>query len=464
MMIYQFTQNVPEAIFRAYDIRGIVDEQISEAAVYSMGQVLAAQSQALGQNAWVVGRDGRLSGRVLLEALAQGLLDGGCDVTMVGCVPTPALYFATHTLAANCGVMLTGSHNPVQYNGLKIILNGQTLSGQGINQIYQDLQGHLLSSLFGQRTNHDILPAYQAAIVNSVSLKRPLKVVVDCGNGAMGVIAPQVLKALGCELTELYSEVDGSFPNHHPDPSKLENLTDLIATVQETGSDIGLAFDGDGDRLGMVSNSGQVIFPDRQMMLFSEAILKERPGAQILFDVKCSKQLADHITACKGEPVMCKTGHSFVKAELLKTGAPLAGEMSGHLFFNDRWFGFDDGLYAAARLLEIISQSPNTVDEQFAPLTKGWCTPEIQVAIIETEKFNLVQQFIEHSDFPGSEKITIDGLRVNFPDGWGLLRASNTTPCLVLRFEGDDEAALLRIQAQFRQQLLAVSPHLEVGF
>lgn len=452
------------SIFRAYDIRGIVGESLTPELVYDIGRAIGSQAAAEGQKQVVVGRDGRLSGPELLERLTQGLVDTGRQVIDIGMVPTPVLYYATYHWQTGTGVQVTGSHNPPNYNGFKTMLAGRTLFGEDIQTLKNRIDRQDFTTGQGSVEQRDIRDTYLERVVGDVQLTRPLKVAVDCGNGAAGELAPRLLEQLGCEVIPLFCEVDGHFPNHHPDPSKPDNLRDLMAAVQDHQADVGLAFDGDGDRLGVVAPDGRVIWPDRQMILFARDILTRHPGGQILYDVKCSRHLANEIRQAGGDPLMWKTGHSFMKSKLKESGALLAGEMSGHIFFQERWYGFDDALYAAARLLEILSGPRCPVGEVFAALPDAVNTPELNLMVEEGRPFTLMEELKSQADFGDGEVITVDGLRVEFPDAWGLVRASNTTPCLVLRFEGDDQAALDRIQARFREQLLAVDSSLALPF
>jgi phosphomannomutase/phosphoglucomutase len=450
----------PSTIFRAYDIRGIVGETLTPDSVFAIGQAVGSEALSQGETALITGRDGRLSGPLLLTALQSGILASGCDVIDIGAVPTPVLYFATHTLATRSGVMLTGSHNPSDYNGLKIVLAGQALSGEQLQGLYQRIVKGQLAQGRGTLKQFNVIDDYITKIKTTVRLARPLKIVVDAGNGIAGKIAPLLFKTLGCEVVELYCDVDGHFPNHHPDPSQPENLQDLMTAVQETRADIGLAFDGDGDRLGVVTEIGEIIWPDRQLMLFASDILQRQPESTIIFDVKCTRHLTPWIKQRGGKPLMWKTGHSLIKAKLRETQAPLAGEMSGHIFFQERWFGFDDGLYAAARLLEILSRESRTANEIFCDIPDSYNTPELKIPLSEERKFQFMQQFIEQAVFPQGKVTTIDGLRVDFPFGFGLIRPSNTTPCLVLRFEADSPHDLLHIQSLFCERLLTLDPDL----
>jgi phosphomannomutase / phosphoglucomutase len=453
---------VPASIFRAYDIRGIVDDTLTEASVELIGRAIGSEAAARGEATVVVARDGRLSGPRLLAALTRGLTAAGRDVIDVGMVPTPVLYFATHLLDGTAsGVMVTGSHNPPDYNGFKIVLGGETLSGDAITALYRRIETGDLTEGQGSVRQADVRDAYLERILGDVRLARPLKAVVDCGNGVAGELGPQLIERLGAETIPLFAEIDGTFPNHHPDPGKPENLQELIRTVQESGADIGLAFDGDGDRLGVITPSGALIYPDHLLMAFAEDMLSRNPGAKVIFDVKCTGNLTRVVEEAGGSPEMWRTGHSLIKARMKETGAALAGEMSGHIFFQERWFGFDDGLYGAARLLEILSKQADDADAFFARYPQDIGTPEINIPVTDESKFELVARLARDGDF-GEEgiKTTLDGIRVDYPDGWGLCRASNTTPVLVLRFEGKSEAALERIRGRFADALQQVDPSL----
>ena len=412
----------------------------------------------------VVGRDGRLSGPELVAALSRGLNAAGCDVMDIGRVPTPVLYFATHHLGTHSGVSITGSHNPPEYNGLKVMLAGETLSGEAIQGLRQRLLKNDLTHGDGQVTQRDVRADYLARITGDVKLARKLRVAVDCGNGVAGELAPELLRRLGCEVQELYCEIDGTFPNHHPDPAHPENLQDLIAAVKKNKLDIGLAFDGDGDRLGVIAPDGSIIWPDRQLILYARDVLARNPGAEIIFDVKCTRTLPAEIRKAGGKPTMWKTGHSFIKAKLKETGAALAGEMSGHIFFKERWYGFDDALYTAARLLELLSRDSRTTREVFASLPNTVNTPELHLKLAEGEHYALVKELAAQASFPDARVTTIDGVRADFADGFGLVRASNTTPVLVFRFEGDNPAALERIQKCFRELVLSARPGIKLPF
>ncbi len=455
---------VPESIFRAYDIRGIVDKQLSPEVVREIGKAIGSEAFDRGEQKVVVARDGRLSGPTLLEALKEGLKASGRDVIDIGEVPTPVLYFATNYLDTRTGVMLTGSHNPSNYNGLKIVIAGETLAKENIQKLYKRIQQGELVSGSGSEESRNLVPDYLGQITADVALAQPLKVAVDCGNGVAGGVVPRLLQGLGCEVIGLYCDVDGNFPNHHPDPSKPDNLQDLIKMVKDEGCDIGLAFDGDGDRLGVVASDGTIIWPDRQMMLYAIDVLSRNPGADIIFDVKCTRHLPKVIASHGGRPIMWKTGHSLVKAKMKETGALLAGECSGHIFFKERWYGFDDALYTAARLLEILAGDVRSSAEVFEALPDSEATPELNVTISDTRKFEFVKKLANTGTFPNGRINTIDGIRVDFDDGWGLVRASNTTPCLVVRFEADDQQGLTRIKDMFREQILAIDSSLQVPF
>lgn len=456
--------SIHPSIFRAYDIRGIVGKTLTEEIVYAIGRVLGSLALESGDRCMAVGRDGRLSGPQLAAALCKGILASGCDVVDIGVVPTPLLYYATYVLDTHSGVMLTGSHNPPDYNGLKMMINGKTLAEQDITAIYQRIVENKILTGDGQLSSLEMIERYSAHITRDIQLARPLKVVVDCGNGVAGSVAPELFRRLGCEVIELFCDVDGHFPHHHPDPSQVENLQDLINKVKETQADIGLAFDGDGDRLGVVTNRGDVIWPDRLLMLYAIDLLRRSPGAKIIYDVKCSQHLEKLIRDHGGEPIMWKTGHSLIKAKLAETQAALAGEMSGHLFFKDEWYGFDDAIYAAARLLKILAATNQNSGTLFDAIPNSVNTPELKIHIDEDEKFSLMDALIQKANFSEAEQVTIDGLRVNFSDGWGLIRLSNTTPCLVLRFEAKTEQILANIQASFRDLLLTVKPELVLPF
>ena len=455
----------PASAFKAYDIRGVVPEALNPAFAHALGRAFGARALALGERTVAVGRDGRLSSPALAAALIEGLRQAGVAVLDIGLSTTPMLYYAAHTRCRS-GIQVTGSHNPKQHNGFKMVLAGRAIYGdeiQALRLAMAALAPEAAAEPEGKLERIDVLPDYVARIVADVQLARPLKIVIDSGNGVAGASAPGLFRALGCEVIELYSEVDGEFPNHHPDPSKPENLRDLIAAVQRSGAELGLAFDGDGDRLGIVTPSGQNIYPDRQMLLFAQDVLARVPGGTIVFDVKCSQRLAPAIRAAGGVALMYKTGHSLIKAKMRELDAPLGGEMSGHIFFKERWFGFDDGSYAGARLLEILSRAANAAAVLEA-LPNSFATPELNVACAEGEPHRLVAELQALADFAALAQVnTIDGLRVDWPDGFGLIRASNTTPVLVLRFEGQTAAALARIEAELLALLRRVKPEAHVG-
>jgi phosphomannomutase/phosphoglucomutase len=456
----------PAEIFKAYDIRGIVGKSFTADIVERIGHAIGSEARARGSERFAVGRDGRLSGPDLVQALARGLTQAGCDVLDIGQAPTPVLYFATHHLKTGSGVSVTGSHNPPDYNGLKIMIAGETLSGDAIQGLRQRIERNdLLRVPAPGGVNHvDVRAAYLDRITNDVKLARAMRVAIDCGNGVAGAYAPELMQRLGCDATELYCDVDGNFPNHHPDPSKPENLAELIDTVRGGGYDVGLAFDGDGDRLGVVSPEGNIIWADRQMILFARDVLARNPGGTIIYDVKCTRKLDEAIREARGTPLMWKTGHSLIKAKLKETGALLAGEMSGHIFFKERWYGFDDGLYAAARLLELLSRDKRSPQEIFAALPNTVNTPELNLKFAEGEHHAVIKELVQRASFPDAKVATIDGLRADFPDGFGLVRASNTTPVLVFRFEGDTPQALARIQTQFRDLMRRVRPQAKLPF
>ncbi len=447
------------SIFKAYDIRGVVPATINEAQAQALGKAFGSAALKEGETCVAVGRDGRLSGASLSAALIRGLSAAGVDVVDVGMVTTPMLYFAASTLATS-GIQVTGSHNPKDYNGFKMVLAGRAIYGdeiQALRRVMAD-ESWTLAAVPGSVSQADIGADYMERILSDIELERPMKIVIDSGNGIAGASAPAIFRALGCEVTELFSEVDGNFPNHHPDPSKPENLADLMRALKDGDAELGLAFDGDGDRLGIVTKDGQNIYPDRQMMLFARDVLAREPGKTIVFDVKCSQRLAPEIEAAGGVPLMYKTGHSLIKARMREIGSPLGGEMSGHIFFKDRWYGFDDGTYAGARLLEIVSRSPDA-GVVLNSLPTSFSTPELNVACREGEPHSVVEALIRIAQFPAPAKIsTIDGVRVDWPDGFGLIRASNTTPVLVLRFEGHTPEALKRIEADMLALLRSVKP------
>ncbi|MFT6591595.1 MAG: phosphomannomutase [Rhodoferax sp.] len=446
------------SIFKAYDIRGIVPDTINSSMAEALGRAFGTVARSEGETVVAVGRDGRLSGAVLVAALMRGLLAAGVDVIDVGRVTTPMLYFAANTLCTS-GIQVTGSHNPKDYNGFKMVMGGRAIYGEEIQTLRRTMEDESWTLQTGAQVRHvDVLAAYRARIVDDIKLARPMKIVIDSGNGIAGASAPAIFRALGCEVIELFSEVDGNFPNHHPDPSKPENLRDLIVALKTSDAELGLAFDGDGDRLGIVTQEGNNIYPDRQMMLFAQDVLSRVPGGTILFDVKCSQRLAPAIEAAGGKPLMFNTGHSLIKAKMKEIDSPLGGEMSGHIFFKERWFGFDDGTYAGARLLEILSQSPDG-NVVLNALPTSFSTPELNVRCAEGEPHALVAQLVTGANFAAPAVLcTIDGLRVDWPDGFGLIRASNTTPVLVLRFEGHTPDALHRIETEMLALLRTVKP------
>ncbi|AMP00790.1 phosphoglucomutase/phosphomannomutase, C-terminal domain protein [Collimonas arenae] len=459
-----------KSIFKAYDIRGVVGKTLDAGIAHHIGLAFGGAARALGEKTVVIGRDGRLSGRELTAALAIGLQEAGVDVIDLGMVVTPMVYFATHVLGAQSGVMITGSHNPPDYNGFKMVLAGEAIYGETIQALYREIVRAVGSAVppqvgrIGDYRTHDIKEAYLQRILSDVKLARPMKIVVDCGNGVAGAFAGELYRALGCEVQELFCEVDGTFPNHHPDPAHPENLQDVIRALQSGDAELGLAFDGDGDRLGVVTKDGQIIYPDRQLMLFAADVLTRHPGQSILYDVKCTRHLAPWIARHGGTPLMWKTGHSLVKAKMRETGAPLGGEMSGHVFFKDRWYGFDDGLYAGVRLLELLSRE-NDPSAALNALPQSISTPELQLQLVEGENFSLIEKLQEDAEFPGAEKIIkIDGLRVEYVDGFGLARSSNTTPVVVMRFEAESDAALARIQSEFKRVILAAKPEALLPF
>ncbi|MBD3609849.1 MAG: phosphomannomutase/phosphoglucomutase [Gammaproteobacteria bacterium] len=454
----------PQQIFRAYDIRGIVGETLTEEGVRLIGQAIGSEAQERGVKQIAVGRDGRLSGKSLCRELISGIRAAGIHVLDIGQVATPMLYFAAHHYCDGSGVMLTGSHNPPQYNGIKIMLAGDTLYDESVMALRGRIENKQLHSGLGELKSLDVFPAYQEGIQKDINLARPLKVVVDGGNGVAGGYGASLLRRLGCETIELFCEVDGNFPNHHPDPNRPENLQQLIEKVAEKGADLGIAFDGDGDRVGVVDEQGKIIWPDRLMMYFAQEILKDHPGAEIIYDVKCTRALADVIKQAGGKPLMWKSGHSYAKAKLKETGALLAGELSGHLFFNDRWPGFDDGAYVAARLVELLSNESQAASHVFAQFPELVSTPELQMAMQEGEPPVLMEKLKQHFPFQDGLVYNIDGLRIEFPEGWALLRASNTTPTLVMRFEALNAAALITIESRIRDWLLEIEPTLTLPF
>ncbi len=462
---YPTDSEIPHAIFRTYDIRGPVkSDGVNPNLAYAIGLVFGSMAQEQGQSAVIVGRDGRLTGELIQGALIQGLLASGVNVVDIGMVSTPMLYFATHTLDTQSGIMVTASHNPAPDNGFKMVLAPKTLATADIQQILHRIKTKQYLSGQGQLIHYDILEEYVEAITSRIQIDRPLKVVLDCGNGAGGIAAPILLKRLGCEVVELYTQVDGNFPNHHPDPTIPANLTDLITTVKAEQADIGLALDGDADRLGIVTNEGEIIWPDRQLMLYAADCLQRNPGEQILFDVKCTNRLPQYIAQHGGQPIMGKTGHSLMKAKMKELNVPMAGEMSGHIFFNDEWYGFDDGLYVAARLLRILAAQSLPASALFATLPNSINTPELKLPMADVDKPEFMQRLSVESNFNEQERITIDGLRLEFEHGWGLIRPSNTSPYLIIRFEADNADYLEEIKALFRRELLALDAQLQLPF
>jgi len=462
---------VSPSIFKAYDIRGVVGKTINADMAFQLGQAFGSAVLAKDERNVVIGRDGRLSGPELSGALAKGLQASGVNVIDLGVVATPMVYFATcvalkSELKAKSGIMVTGSHNPPDYNGFKMVLAGEAIYGETIQALYQAIIHQRIQHGAGSYQQHDIRAAYFERILSDIKLTRPMKIAVDCGNGVAGAFAGDLYRGLNCQVDELFCEVDGTFPNHHPDPARPENLQDLINHVKTSEAELGLAFDGDGDRLGLITKDGQIIYPDRQLMLFAEDVLKRNPGAPILYDVKCTRHIATWVKARGGNPIMWKTGHSLIKAKMRETGAPLGGEMSGHIFLKDRWYGFDDGLYAGARLLELLSrfENPSAV---LNALPQSSSTPELQLTLNEGENFTLIAKMQEQVKdyFADAEQIiTIDGLRVEYANGFGLARPSNTVPVIVMRFEADTETALAQIQAAFKRAILAVKPDAQLPF
>ncbi|MCG8413404.1 MAG: phosphomannomutase/phosphoglucomutase [Pseudomonadales bacterium] len=456
--------DIPAAIFRAYDIRGIAFEQLSEASVRLISQAIGSEARAQGINTLYVGYDGRLSSPVLSSALIAGLRDSGCSVVSLGLIPTPLLYFATHTTEINSGVMLTASHNPANYNGLKVVFNKDCLADDQIQNIRKRAATSDLTSGHGDLRQTDIVAQYVEDICQRIELVKPLRLVIDCGNAVPATIAPDLFQRLGCEVIPLYCEIDGNFPNHHPDPTIGENLRDLSKAVKDNLADLGIAFDGDGDRLGVVTNLGEEVNADKMLMLLTEALAQNYPGEAVVFDVKCSQSLQKLIVDSGMQPVMHRSGHSFMKQKMKETNAPIGGEYAAHIFFKDRWFGFDDGLYAAARIVEILSQREQTSAEVFARYHVPFSTPEIKLSVPEEQKFELMRRILALADFPDEQCITLDGLRVEFENGWGLVRASNTSPALLLRFEAETEEALEQIRSRFKALIHAADNSIEFSF
>ena len=454
----------PHEIFKAYDIRGIVDTSLSNEITFKIGQAVGSEVIKSGGKQIVIGRDGRLSGPELSQHLANGLQAAGVDVVDIGVAPSPVVYYSSYSKNIPSCIAITGSHNPPNYNGFKMVVDGTTLSAESIQSLKQRILTDDFSQGSGGYSQRTVIPDYNQTIIDDIKLQRSMKIVIDCGNGVAGATAPEIFKGIGCEVIELFSEVDGTFPNHHPDPSQAENLVDLIAAVKQHDADLGLAFDGDGDRLGVITKSGDIVWPDRQIILFAQDILARNPGAEIIYDVKCTRLLPAAIEAAGGKATMWRTGHSFIKAKLKETGAALAGEMSGHVFFKERWFGFDDGVYAGARLLEILSKSGQTPQQVFDAIPNSINTPELRIEFDEGEHYAFMEELTEVAAFKDAKVSTIDGVRADYVDGFGLIRPSNTTPILVLRFEADSEAALTRIQSDFKQQILQIDSELALPF
>lgn len=461
---YQCPSQLPEAIFRRYDIRGRIGEQLNPETYYALGLTLATYARRKGEQSIVVGRDGRHQSPDYAKALISGLQQCGMHVLDIGLVPTPLLYFATHHTDIRSGLMITGSHNPKDYNGLKMVIQGKTLAAGEIQTLHQVFNAGNFIDAQGSYDTLDIIPAYVDYIAQDIQLKRTLSVVLDAGNGTAGVVAQQLFERLGCQVNTLYCDIDGDFPNHHPDPSVANNLNDIIARVKELNADCGLAFDGDADRIGVVTDAGDIVWPDQQMMFYAQSILKKHPKESIVFDVKCSKHLGEWIKQHGGQPIMWQTGHSVLKKKMLEEQSPLAGELSGHIFFNDdRWFGFDDGLYAGARWLEIMSESSKAQSEIIQQLPQAYATPEIKVPLAESEKEKVIEALKQHR-FDNATVITLDGIRVEYSDGWALVRMSHTTPCLTVRFEANSKTALDRIQSIFRTLLHHHLPQATLDF
>ena len=451
--------NINNNIFRAYDIRGIAYKELTEDLVFTLGKSIGTSVLELGETSLIIGRDGRNSSPDLKKWLSEGVMSTGCDVINIGVVPTPLLYFSTHKLQSSSGIMITGSHNPGEYNGFKIVMNKRTISGEKIQKIKDKILSNKFHAGKGSEKKTTVIEMYLTELLKNIDIKRPLRLAIDCGNGAASIIAKRVYESLGCEVEAIYSTLDGNFPNHHPDPSKPENLSDLVKIVKNQKLEVGLAFDGDADRLGVISSKGEIVYPDMQLILFSKDILGKNQKSKIVFDVKCSKLLSSSILQEGGIPIMSKTGHSFIKDTIVKEAAPLGGEMSGHIFFNDKWPGFDDAIYAGARMLELISKK-SMKEDIFSDLPKLVSTPEINVKTTEERKFKIVKEFKALADFPESTKIELDGIRLEFERGWGLIRASNTTPNLVLRFEADTKQNLESIKNKFRKILTKIEPNL----
>ncbi|HEY0961846.1 MAG TPA: phosphomannomutase/phosphoglucomutase [Pseudomonadales bacterium] len=455
---------VARGIFRAYDIRGIVGQGLDAHSVRLIGQAIGSEARERGERTLIAGADARLSSPELSQALQAGILASGCDVIDLGVVPTPLMYFATHTLAPHSGVMLTGSHNPRDYNGIKVVLQRRPLADQQITRLYERIVDGELATGKGTRTTHDIAPSYLARVTSDIRLAKRLRVALDCGNGVTGIIAPQLFERLGCDVLRLYCEPDGNFPNHHPDPTRPENLRALKQLVYEKGADIGIAFDGDGDRLGLVTGDGNVVDADHMLLAFAMDVLPDNPGARVVYDIKSSHHLARVVSALGGSGVLCKSGHSFVKNKLLETDALLGGEFSAHLFFRHRWYGFDDGMYAAARFLELMDKYDASAQDILERMPPGCSTPELFIPVAEQDKFALMERLVQELRFDGGNVNYLDGIRVDLAQGWGLIRPSNTTPNLVLRFEADSAEDLARIQQEFRTKLAPLMPGLALPF
>jgi len=458
------TTDIPKSIFRAYDIRGIVDETFTPNNIYTIGLSIGTEALKRGEHTLIIGRDGRLSGPSLLKALSEGIRASGCNVINIGEVTTPILYYATNVLSSTSGVMLTGSHNPPNYNGIKIVLQGNALYEQGIYDLHERIVKQDFSFGAGKEEFKDIIDDYIKRVVSDIKLSAKLKVVVDCGNGVGGKVAPKLFKALGAEVIELFCEVDGNFPNHHPDPSEEKNLADIKKAVKANHADVGLAFDGDADRVGVVTNAGNAIASDRLLMFFALDLLTRHPGAEIIFDVKSTRHLAEQITKHGGKPFMMQTGHSYIKAKMRETNDLLAGEFSGHTFIKERWYGFDDGIYTGARFLELLAKDTKTSDQIFAALPDSLHTPELKLPMADELKFSLMKKLQKEIKFDDAKITTLDGIRADFKDGFGLIRSSNTTPYLVMRFEGDSEEALARIQKVFKEKLLAIDSSIKIPY
>ncbi|HWK54853.1 MAG TPA: phosphomannomutase/phosphoglucomutase [Hyphomicrobiales bacterium] len=451
---------IPPHIFRAYDIRGIVGQGLDSDSVALIGQAIGTEALALGEHTLLAGADARLSSPRLSAALIEGILRSGCNVCDLGVVPTPLLYFGTHTLPTGSGVMLTGSHNPREYNGIKIVLQQRPLADDRIANIRERIERGELSTGAGQLSHYDIVPDYIARIRGDIQLQRPPRVVLDCGNGVTGKVAPLLYRALGCEVVPLYCELDGNFPNHHPDPTRAEHLQDLISAVRSSHADLGIAFDGDGDRVGLVTAAGGIIDNDHLLLAFVQDLLPAHPGARVVYDVKSSHHLERAIRALGGVPVLCKSGHSFVKHALRESDALLGGEYSAHVFFKHRWFGFDDGMYVGVRFLELMDRRHCAAEQLLQGMPESVSTPELSIPVPEQDKFTLMERVCAGLRLPGASLNLLDGVRADFPHGWGLIRASNTTPALVLRFEADTATALAAIQALFATELRALLPGL----